>query len=85
MLYLGPKITFLYIAKFLIYLAPRAGFEPATNRLTGAHSGVTSGNLPVHLVTRIALQHLLFPAISRDFTSHLTTFEISENVVTSLS
>jgi hypothetical protein len=24
MLYLGPKIIFLYIAKFLIYLAPRA-------------------------------------------------------------
>ena len=34
MLYLGPEITFLYVAKSLIYLAPRAGFEPATNRLT---------------------------------------------------
>ena len=25
MLYLGPKITFRYLAKFLINLAPRAG------------------------------------------------------------
>jgi len=35
MLYLESKITFLYAAKSLIKLAPLAGFEPATNRLTG--------------------------------------------------
>ena len=43
MLYLGPEITFLYVAKSLIYLAPRAGFEPATNRLT---AGCSTAELP---------------------------------------
>ena len=43
MLYLEPKLTFLYVAKSLIYLAPRAGFEPATNRLT---AGCSTAELP---------------------------------------
>jgi hypothetical protein len=30
MLYLSPKLTFSYVEKSLISLAPRAGFEPAT-------------------------------------------------------
>jgi hypothetical protein len=34
MLYLEQKSTFLYVANYLFDLAPRAGFEPATNRLT---------------------------------------------------
>jgi hypothetical protein len=29
-------------------LAPRAGFEPATNRLTAPYDGVSWCNLPVH-------------------------------------
>jgi len=29
-----PENYFLYVAKSLMWLAPRAGFEPATNRLT---------------------------------------------------
>ena len=32
-----------YSAKYLIYLAPRAGFEPATNRLT---AGCSTTELP---------------------------------------
>jgi len=28
MLYLGRKLTFRYVDKYLINLAPRAGFEP---------------------------------------------------------
>ena len=43
MMYLGPKITFRYLSKFLINLAPRAGFEPATNRLT---AGCSTAELP---------------------------------------
>jgi hypothetical protein len=29
-------------------VAPRAGFEPATNRLTAPYDGVFCSNLPVH-------------------------------------
>ena len=43
MLYLGPEINFLYVGKPLIWLAPRAGFEPATNRLT---AGCSTAELP---------------------------------------
>jgi hypothetical protein len=32
-----------YFAKWLFYLAPRAGFEPATNRLT---AGCSTAELP---------------------------------------
>ncbi len=34
--------------KPLICLAPRAGYEPATNRLTAPYDGVFCCNLPVH-------------------------------------
>ena len=54
MLYLGPEITFLYVAKSLIYLAPRAGFEPATNRLTAV--------LPNNTNKRAWLRYLGAPA-----------------------
>ena len=43
MLYLEVKCSKLYITKYLIYLAPRAGFEPATNRLT---AGCSTAELP---------------------------------------
>ena len=34
-------------------VAPRAGFEPATNRLTAISDTAASGNIPVHLVTLV--------------------------------
>ena len=43
MLYLELENHFHYAAKYLICLAPRAGFEPATNRLT---AGCSTAELP---------------------------------------
>jgi hypothetical protein len=40
------------LAKLLKKLAPRAGFEPATNRLTDNFGAVSRGNLPVRRVTK---------------------------------
>jgi hypothetical protein len=34
-------------------VAPRAGFEPATNRLTDNFDAVSGGNLPVRRVTQL--------------------------------
>lgn len=39
------------LIKCLICLAPRAGFEPATNRLTAASNTLTLHNIPVQRVT----------------------------------
>ena len=43
MAYLDRSCSLMIFAKLLIYLAPRAGFEPATNRLT---AGCSTAELP---------------------------------------
>jgi hypothetical protein len=71
--------------KLLIYLAPRAGFEPATNRLTAGCWEVSSWNGVTHLVTKNALfinTYLEKRVPCRQLSKHGNT---AKNVVTGLS
>jgi hypothetical protein len=72
-------------SKLLIYLAPRAGFEPATNRLTAGCCEISPRNDVTHLVAQNALfinTYLEKRVTCRQLSKHGDT---AKNVVTGLS